>query len=97
MAEVVEFKSKAQIEEDNIPHLSGTAVCMQCKEEWVAVVPAGTVWLECPKCGSMKGLMKYSCERKDTMHWTCQCGSQLFHITQEGTYCPNCGTWQCGY
>lgn len=83
--------------EDQLPHLSGKAKCMQCKHEWVAVCPAGTDWLECPKCHSMKGFMKYHCDRDDSAHWTCNCGNDLFFILPEGTLCPNCGTWQTGF
>ena len=83
--------------EKRSPHLSGWAHCIACGEEWVAVSPAGTVWLTCPKCKSEKGLYSYSCVREGTSHWICNCGNDLFHITPEGMYCPNCGEWQEGF
>jgi Zn finger protein HypA/HybF involved in hydrogenase expression len=71
------------------PHVSGKARCMTCQHEWVAVAPIGTDWLECPKCGGMKGFFKFQCEQEGE-HWRCKCGSWLFAITQNGVYCPNC-------
>ena len=84
-------------DDDDLPHLSGKARCLQCKHEWVAVCPVGTEWLECPECHSIKGHMLYSCLREDTAHWTCGCGNDLFYVVPEGIYCPNCGEWQNGY
>ncbi len=89
---VIEFKKKEEKEPEEVT-ITGKARCILCKYEWVAVAPAGTVWLDCPECHSMKGIHIFSCVRKEE-HWTCNCGNDLFHITKEGTYCPNCGTWQ---
>lgn len=94
MAEIIQFvKSEA---EDETPHLSGEAVCMLCGHEWVAVVPVGTVWLECSECHSMKGHLKYAVQR-DGNEWCCGCGNGLFRVTPDGYYCPNCGEWQRGF
>lgn len=82
--------------EDDGPTLSGDAHCMACGRKWVAVCPIGTVWLECPECGSMKGLMNFPVTR-DIPLWTCNCGNDLFRATQDGFYCPNCGEWQHGF
>ena len=45
----------AQAKADREPHLSGAAVCLACKHEWVAVAPVGTVWMECPACSLERG------------------------------------------
>jgi Zn finger protein HypA/HybF involved in hydrogenase expression len=82
--------------EEESPHLSGEAHCLICKKEWIAVCPIGTIWLECPDCHSMKGLMKYPVQREEP-EWICNCGNDLFKITQDGFYCPNCGDWQVGF
>jgi len=91
MGQVIALKKN----EDD-PYLSGDAHCMSCKHTWVAVCPVGTIWLECPKCGSLKGLMDFKVIRDDA-RWTCNCGNNLFHVTMEGYYCPNCGEWQVGF
>lgn len=74
------------------PHLSGRAICLSCRNEWVAVAPVGSVWLDCPECGLQRGRFMAQCE-VETKHWFCNCGNDLFHATPEGFYCPNCGTW----
>lgn len=76
--------------EENTPHLSGRARCLQCKHEWIAVAPVGTAWLQCPKCECENGRFAAQVQR-DGMHWHCKCGNDLFHITPEGSYCPMCG------
>lgn len=87
----------ASSEEDNSPHLSGNAVCLACKHEWVAVAPVGTIWFECPSCGTERGVMKGPCMHVGESHWTCKCGNILFHITKNAVYCPLCGKPQEGF
>jgi len=90
--------SLAQTKEDKMPHTSGLALCMGCRYEWDTVAPLKTEWLECPKCGLVKGRFKYNYMTGDTMTaWECDCGNDLFHITPDGVFCPNCGNWQEGY
>jgi len=89
----------AERREENMPHISGVAMCLDCKNEWAAVAPhldGFPIWLECPKCGLIRGRFKYQHERFGEQ-WSCGCGNDLFHIKPEGIYCPNCGTWQEGY
>lgn len=92
MAQVVEFKRK----EPDDPHIAGQARCIACANEWVSVAPIGTAWLECPSCKCEKGLMKYPCAREGKT-WHCHCANELFYVTPEGIYCPNCGDWQQGF
>jgi len=76
-------------------HASGEAFCLQCRHEWVAVAPTGTVQLQCPQCLTMKGLFKYPCNLEaGAMIRVCNCGNDLFYLTTEGHLCPNCGTYQ---
>ena len=75
------------------PHISGEAVCMCCRNEWIACAPTGTVDLECPKCHTHKGHFKYIVA-KNGYHWQCNCGCMEFAITPDETYCPNCGATQ---
>ena len=79
--------------ESRRPHLSGEARCMLCSYEWVAVALVGTLWLECPSCHSEKGYLKFPVQRTG-LEWICICGNDLFRVTPEGYYCPNCGVWQ---
>ncbi|PVE25423.1 hypothetical protein DC522_05880 [Microvirga sp. KLBC 81] len=76
------------------PHLSGQAVCMACKHEWVAGAPVGTVHLECPACKRTWGQFKNPVE--PSVAWSCQCGEQLFWITPNGCQCRACGSIQEG-
>jgi len=80
---------------ERTPHLSGEAKCMLCSKEWVAVAPVGTPWLECPECHAVKGYMKFNVQRTKS-EWVCNCGNDLFRVTPDGYYCPNCGAWQEG-
>lgn len=82
--------------EENTPHLAGKAVCLSCRHQWAAVAPIGTVWLECPQCTLLRGRFINPVER-DCPHWYCHCGCDLFYATENGMYCPNCGTWQHGF
>ena len=82
--------------DDFRPHLSGIARCLNCKHEHVAVAPVGTLWMECPECGLLRAIFKNAIQR-DGVHWNCGCGYDLFHITPDGIYCPNCGEWQNGF
>jgi len=86
----------AQAKADKQPHLSGAAVCLACRHEWVAVAPVGTVWMDCPACGLERGRYRGPVGLGG-LHWHCKCGNDLFHATQDGMYCPNCGEWQHGF
>lgn len=81
---------------DNKPHISGEIKCFGCQHKWMAVSPIGTKEFECPKCGTLKGRAIFECIRKDFLHWTCDCGNDLFSITPKHIYCPNCGKSHTG-
>lgn len=78
------------------PHVTGPAVCLDCRHEWVGVAPDGTVWLACPKCTLVRGRFIGHVVIGGASHWTCNCGCDLFHVTKENFYCPNCGAVQNG-
>lgn len=78
------------------PHLGGEAVCFACKHKWAAVCPVGVLWLECPSCTLLRGRLVHPV-RTDTPHWTCACGSEVFHLTEMETYCCNCGEEVVGW
>lgn len=35
--------------------------------------------------------------QRDCLHWVCDCSNDLFYVTQEGYYCPNCGVTPEGF
>jgi predicted RNA-binding Zn-ribbon protein involved in translation (DUF1610 family) len=82
--------------EENAPHNQGKARCMACGHEEETVAPTGVVWMECSACHAMKKLFIHDCQRYGK-EWTCNCGNDLFRITPEGVYCPNCGDWQTDF
>jgi hypothetical protein len=83
--------------EENTPHLTGRARCIDCHHEWITVCPIGTIaFFECPECGLFKGRMKFEVIR-DGPHWKCNCGNDLFFMKPDGMYCPICGEFQNGY
>jgi hypothetical protein len=94
MEKVIAFPKK----EDPIdPHMTGEARCLSCKHIWQAVAPIGATWLECPSCMLMRGRFIYPIEHNEGLRWSCDCGNDLFFVTPDGIYCPNCGEWQSGY
>lgn len=82
--------------EEKRPRLFGEVLCLACKHEWEAVSPIGTEWLECPRCGLLRGRYIYPCERPGLV-WSCNCENNLFYMIPDGIYCPNCGEWQRGF
>jgi hypothetical protein len=84
----------AKHKEENSPHLRGRVRCIGCKHEWEAVAPVGTTLLECPECDAHKGLWMGVIMPPERQIWTCNCGGELFYITPDGTFCPNCGVYQ---
>lgn len=42
--------------DDYRPHRVGAAYCVACDRTWIAVAPAGTDVLQCPRCREMTGL-----------------------------------------
>lgn len=90
MGDIIDF---AMAKEEREPHSAGLARCLACKHEWQAVAPTGTTWLECPECSLFRGRF-IGQHTRDTPHLHCECGNNLFSVTREGTYCPNCGAWQ---
>lgn len=81
--------------------IEGGAKCINCKREWYAIVqeePEGEPfagWLECPDCTLMRGRFNFTHVAPiGTGMWVCNCGNDLFHVTETGHLCPNCGKTQ---
>lgn len=86
MGQVVDIKTVRRE-----PHVSGEAKCLACLYVWIAVIPTGTIWLECPGCSLLRGRFMYPTVDHNRLHLTCRCGNDLFFITKDFCYCPNCG------
>lgn len=90
MGSVLEFKPREE------PHLSGEALCLDCRKRWVAVAPVGQRWLECPDCMTRKGLFvaPVGAEEGDSL-FVCKCGSEAltayFHVGHFRLRCMACG------
>lgn len=92
---VIPFARKPAPEEKTVPHGTGPAFCIGCKHEWEAVAPAGVVELQCPACESMKGRFRFLFDTYEGDRvWTCNCGNDLFRVTERGRLCVNCGDYQ---
>lgn len=89
---VTELVGKVVQLDEKRPYCSGDALCLDCKAQWVAVAPIYTQWLDCPKCGLVRGRFKYPFIR-EPMLFTCTCGNDLFQFHPNGPYCPNCNAW----
>jgi len=83
-----------QAKQDRTPHIAGDARCLQCGHQWVATVPAGEAWIECPACHTNKGAFIGKCYPRDGLIWECACGNDLFFKTPDGNLCPICGLYQ---
>lgn len=102
MGDVIQLEQKTvpwRGPKDGVPSLAGKALCLTCKHTWTAVAPVGTDWLECPSCGSGKGIFAKPVIYGDgnLPHWTCICGCIYFMITADAVYCPNCGRVHSGF
>lgn len=71
----------------------GNAVCDACGTTFGAVAPAGQSMFECPACHTHRARWKFSFV-KPGRHWACVCGNMLFRASEQGWYCPQCGTDQ---
>lgn len=96
MADIINLDKERGARE---PHLSGRAICLQCRYAWVAVVPVGRDAFDCPECGLEKGVMQGLVQPQEGEPiWQCHCGCEMFYIPASGfPTCVMCGTEQSGY
>lgn len=87
MDNIIAFPEKKE------PTLAGEATCLKCKYECVLAAPLGTSISECPECKCHSLYYKYPVQRNGE-EWMCGCGCDLFRVSKDGIYCPNCGSWQ---
>lgn len=87
MAKVIDILSKQ-------PHLEGEAFCIECGHKWQAVVPTGTVALDCPECKLQKGIFQGIALPTETPILHCrECDLVYFAVTENQVTCVNCGEW----
>lgn len=89
--------SLAAAREERQPHWTGTAHCVGCQAEWQAVVPIGTMWLECPSCELPKGTPKYPFGGSEgDLVLKCDCGCEALTAYKRARLffvkCMACGT-----
>lgn len=87
MGEVVDIRA-------NQPHMSGQAICLECRHEWVAVAEAGTWNLDCPGCHLPKGVWQGLTLPADGLVKRCYCSNITFVVTPEIILCTYCGQQQ---
>lgn len=91
--------SLAAAREERTPHIAGEALCIGCRHEWVATAPTGTWQLECPECGTWKGVFRYPVGASvGDSYFRCNCGCEaLTAYLRKGRFhlkCMSCGTEQ---
>lgn len=87
MGGVIDFEARKL---ERSPHRSGKARCLNCKHEWIAVAPIGTVDLQCTKCETFQGVF-VGISATAFKQWRCQCGEYMFFIDEISPYCVHCG------
>lgn len=95
MSEVIPFARR----EPKQPHLAGEALCIGCRHTWAAVAPVGVWQMECPACGTMKGVWRFPVGAQDgDACFSCDCGCEaLTAYKHHGRFhlkCMSCGTEQ---
>lgn len=85
--DVIDFESRRVV---RTPHRCGEARCLNCKHEWAATAPNGTVYLECPQCSTFQGVFK-GLSQTEHCQWRCGCGEYAYFIDTLGPYCCHCG------
>lgn len=76
--------------------IGGKAKCVGCQHEWEASAPTGTLWLECPACGTMRGAWVYPVGGQvGDEFFSCNCGGEaLTAYKRQGKFwlrCMACG------
>lgn len=92
---IISLQQAREAREAREPHIAGPARCMACRYEWDNVLLGDSMleWLECPKCMLVRGRFIHPCVR-GAVNWECNCGCDVFHLSESGFYCPNCGRHQ---
>jgi len=98
MGDILQFQKPEKEPEEIDPHMSGFAVCIACRHEWMAVVPVGVIDLQCPSCNLPRGQMMNPAEVDAGFIIACTFCNSTHHqiLTDEigmpiGFVCVGCG------
>ncbi len=96
--EIVTLSEARQAREAEQPHLTGDAKCLACRHIWTAVAPVGsTSSLQCPSCGTDRGVFAGAITPPGGHVWRCDCGNDTFNLTPAGALCLGCGDYAKGW
>lgn len=96
MGQIIDFEKRRAEREVKLwvgPHISGPIRCLACKSEWIGIMPAGTLTLECPECGCQKAVLNgIVSPPPGSSFLVCSCENERFMILEDGTiFCDVCG------
>lgn len=101
MSKIIQFRRPEEpeaIKEEPNRWGNGQLFCISCRHEWVGPFefkPEELTQAECPNCGRFMGQPKYHfVPPNEEDIWYCDCGNNLFMLTEQGHLCPACGTYQ---
>ena len=80
--------------QEYLPHSTGPCVCLQCRHEWIGVVPVRVNSIKCPECGTFKGCRAGLIIPADSALLICPaCDNELNYALAAGrVLCACCGT-----
>jgi hypothetical protein len=89
---------KADEEEAPDGWMDGPVLCTACGHGWEARAPTGTYMLECPSCGTHRGIWRAVCAAPDGKPWwrCLRCDSPFFYVTPAELRCAGCNAPQQG-
>lgn len=78
------------------PYIGGDAKCIGCGHQWEAAAPVGTWQLECPSCGTMKGIFRNpvgAVEGDSVLRCSCGCEALTAYQRHGRVWlrCMSCG------
>ena len=88
LAQIIDFWERKE-------HFEGEAHCIICHHKWRAKGLLGSAWLECPKCHSMRGVLKGDIgPRLNEPQWQCgTCDNTFFILVPYAAFCIRCGQY----
>lgn len=82
----------------NKPHISGTAKCLDCEDEFIAVEKEGAYSIECPSCKTERAVWYMPIvPQEGEAVYVCGCRGDMFLVQQDGILCAKCGKRHTDY
>lgn len=91
MSNVIELKFKKKPTKDVL----FDAYCEQCDFRWVALTNENANTCKCPMCKAET--VDMSELDSDEAHWICECGFDVFHVSNRRITCARCGDEQASF